>query len=708
MRLINFRPSLFCALGLAVGIFCAVFCLYGLYVLPIVVAVACVAYLVCTIVFKWNVWQFVAVCLSVLLGFGLLNLCYHNQQQRQIVAEQVVLTGRVSDIGRNGNAKNVLYLENCSTQDGKLSGKVQVVVFDASTFQTGDVVTARGTLRSVYVFKNGVDTSPVRNGVRYQLTDHEIVAQTAGKLTLAETVRAYVYNVATTYAPQHGDIVYALLTGDRNAMDVEQTEAFKSAGIIHLLAVSGLHVGFIVSIFCFVLNKFKLHPLVQIAILIVPLGFYAYVCNFTPSVLRAILMVVCTYLAKTFLGRYDLLTSLSWAVVVILLAQPLYLFDVGFQLSVLSVYGIATLFFAFQRRVKNVKNAFLKWLLATVGMSACCSVSTFFVSCYYFGQASLVGVLTNIVAIPLVTVVFVASIFAMLPWVFHYVLFVVDYVLVAVSWIANVFASIPFSTVALSTAVLAIVATMVWQFAMGGYVNLKTRGKAILSAVCAVLVVLSVVVACVPVATRDVVTVEFGYQDIVVSAVSKSGDAVVVANFKDDFAFDSTDKLLSTYKVDNLTVVVTDFAKCNIDVLQRYVTANANVKVYVLDTSGNDGAEQMLAKNGLTFVRVTNNSIVGNSVTVQSVYNGGVAGVVVKVDGISVGVCYGNKYKCQYFVNQRQDVDVYAFNENFDFPPNLVTLSQYQAEIDGNYGANKHGNFTITKKDGRIYIVFWE
>ena len=342
MRTINLRLSLFCFVALSLGVFAAVEALYGNLAWLWVFVAASVIAIVLTVIFKRSKWYVAGlVCVFAVVGVLSTYRLYDDTVRREIVEEHVNLCGRVTDLNRNGEKVNVLYLEDCQSDNYRLPGIVKVAVYNPEDFSTGDIVTFHGTLRSQYIFKSHVDSVSLRQKVYYTLDVDSVEDNQKGTLRPDETVRKYVFDTAYRYAePQSAGILYALITGDRNALDPTVSEMFRLSGIVHLLAVSGLHVGVVTALFALLLRLFKLRPLWELAILLVPLLFYAYICGFSPSVMRAVIMLCCVYISRALFGKADLLSSLSWAGIVLLLVNPLYLYDAGFKLSFLSVYFV--------------------------------------------------------------------------------------------------------------------------------------------------------------------------------------------------------------------------------------------------------------------------------------------------------------------------------------------------------------------------------
>lgn len=707
-KLINARVSLLCVLGLIAGIISFHEFIFGNY-WPL--AIFCTVVVVGGIVFaclKRKAW----ICCIVILLFGCIGffnfaLRYDLRNQDSNKSQNGVLVGRVTDIEQNGNVSNVLYLENCVFEGNNVVGIVKVPVFDGGAYQTGDRVKIVGTLRNSYSIKDTIDSSDVRYNINYELTDGIPVQTEHGELTFDEKVRLYIYNVTKEYMPESGDVAYALITGDRNALDETKTEAFQSAGIIHLLVVSGLHVNFVVLIFGYVLQKLKVKEYIQLPILVVPLLFYAYICNFTPSILRAIIMTICLYLSRILHGRYDLLTSLFWAMTIILLLQPAYLYDVGFQLSVMSVFGIATVYFRIDRALRRRKlNRFLSKLISTMALSFSCVASTLFFNAYYFSSVALLGIVVNVIAIPMIFVSFVLTVVGLFPWVFHYVAWLADKIIFAVVFVAKGVSSLNL-TLPVEAIAAAMVLSPILLFIVGGYVRLPKIPYRISVSVCSVLLAFCVLVSYIPQKCENSVKVFFGYGDTLVVATSAEGEVALVGEFDDEYVLKQAMNYVSAQKVRSATLYSTAF--CNFDqTLLDDVTDVVGVdRIYKLDYSGNTEMEKLVGDE-IPIVQVYPNAVYGRSIAVRPVYDGGLSGATVTVGEIKVALVTANAVKAEKFTELCPNANYYIVN--YDLPiysdKNLMTLSFYQNDLAGNFGANKYGNFTITQKDGTIQLSF--
>ncbi len=711
MRTINLRLSLFCFVALCVGVFSAVEALYGNLVWMWAFGGIFTVAIVLTVIFKRSKWYIaVIVCVFAVVGVLSVYRVYDDSVRREIVEEHVTLCGRVTDLNRNGEKVNVLYLEDCQTDNYRLPGIVKVAVYNSEDFSTGDIVTFNGTLRSQYIFKSHVDSVSLRQKVYYTLDVDSMADNQKGTLRPDETVRKYVFDTAYRYAePQSAGILYALITGDRNALEEEVTETFRLSGIVHLLAVSGLHVGVVTALFALLLKLFRLPPLAELAILLVPLLFYAYVCGFSPSIMRAVIMLCCVYFSQALFGKADLLCSLSWAGIVLLLVNPLYLYDAGFKLSFLSVYGISTMYFALSRLIAKCKMPKpVKSFADSVAMSVSCTVATAFCLLRLYGETTLVGVLCNIVAIPMVSLAFVLGLVGLLPWVIHYAIVPSDYLLRGVVKVADIVSKHDVTKFSIRVSILCTVVVVLWLFVACGYVRLTQKSSPWVNGAFALFLAVILVVCAIPERPSDRVFVSHGYRDNVVAAISDEGECAVVTNFCDEIPLSYAASYISKYNVKRIDWYVADFASCNLDLVTSCVSRERGDRVVIADNSGNDEVRNYLVKNDIELVFATRNTPIGKYVVGTAVYDGGLRAIVVETGDITVARVCGNKTQVEQFAYLREDIDVYV--TDYCYPTyaaqNKTVLSLYQSKLAFNLGASRYGNFTIRPKDGTIVVGF--
>ena len=205
----------------------------------------------------------------------------------------------------------------------------------------------------------------------------------------------------------------AIILGDRSGLDPELRTAFSRAGLAHLMAVSGMHVGFVLLPVWFILPWFRKSGLLRFAGLALGgslLFAYAGLTGFSVSVSRASLMAFFLMIARLFHKPGTSMNILGAAAFLLLLIDPLMLFDVGFQLSFLAVIIILTLLPG-TRYVLPPRHRYRKTgaLFQFVMVSVLVQGGLYPLLVYYFQEFSVAGPLSNTLAVPFVQFMFLWS-----------------------------------------------------------------------------------------------------------------------------------------------------------------------------------------------------------------------------------------------------------------------------------------------------------
>ncbi|MDR1112844.1 MAG: ComEC family competence protein, partial [Bacteroidales bacterium] len=207
-------------------------------------------------------------------------------------------------------------------------------------------------------------------------------------------------------------VITAILLGDDDTMNAEMRQSYASAGVSHILSVSGMHVGIIFMFLSFLLKPMDLSrktAIIKALLLLITIWLYAHITGLSPSVRRAAAMFTFVTIGGLLRRNTDIFHSLFTSCFVLLLFNPLLLFDVGFQLSYLAVAGIVT----FQPHILRIwkpkaKIANYFWQLTAV--SAAAQLATFPLSIYYFGQFPNYFLIANLAVIMLSSVVLITGI----------------------------------------------------------------------------------------------------------------------------------------------------------------------------------------------------------------------------------------------------------------------------------------------------------
>jgi competence protein ComEC len=215
-------------------------------------------------------------------------------------------------------------------------------------------------------------------------------------------------------------IMEALTFGYKSELDAAAMEVYAKTGVIHVLAVSGLHVGLIYSCLQFITFFLAGTPFrrkIRAFIIVLGLIAYALLTGLSPSVNRAVLMFIMFVLADVSEKNNHSLNSLFSSAFILLIIQPLWLFHAGFQLSYLAVGGILLIHPRIEKAL-TIKNKWLKkvWTLISVSMAA--QIATFPLCIYLFHQFPNLFLPANLIAIPATTVLLIlGSILPITHWI---------------------------------------------------------------------------------------------------------------------------------------------------------------------------------------------------------------------------------------------------------------------------------------------------
>ncbi|WP_372793656.1 ComEC/Rec2 family competence protein [Lutibacter sp.] len=207
-------------------------------------------------------------------------------------------------------------------------------------------------------------------------------------------------------------VINALLLGQRNTISSDLLETYSGAGAVHILAVSGLHIGIILLLLLFVFKPFhyfKNGKLIATFFIILLLWAYAIIAGLSASVVRAVSMFTALTIGIQLVQRSNVYNTLVISMFFLLLFNPFYLFEVGFQLSYLAVFSIVWI----QPKLYNLwkSNYWFPdkiWLLFTVSIAAQLGVLP--LSLFYFHQFPGLFFLSNLVIIPFLGIILIAGI----------------------------------------------------------------------------------------------------------------------------------------------------------------------------------------------------------------------------------------------------------------------------------------------------------
>ncbi len=240
--------------------------------------------------------------------------------------------------------------------------------------------------------------------------------------THAQIFREKILNIYKSFdlSPDSYSFISALTLGHKDELSNELKEAFRTSGTSHILAVSGMHVGIIYTILYIMFGLFgrgSKTKVLRFSLIIATMWLYAILTGLPPSVVRATIMLTIASIGIATNNKIFIINTLSIAAFIILIFNPLQLFNVGFQMSFGAVLSIVYLN-PIISKIKNPKNKLTRytWNLFTVSLSA--QLGLLPITLYYFGTFPTYFFIANVLIVPTLAVVvylcLAASIFVLL------------------------------------------------------------------------------------------------------------------------------------------------------------------------------------------------------------------------------------------------------------------------------------------------------
>lgn len=330
------------------------------------------------------------------------------------------------------------YIESMIRKDSVISGKGKMLLYfskDSAVGQLhyGDKILISKKLQAI---KNSGNPGAF-NYERYaafQQTFHNVFLKEKDWVKLKETkvnwFNQFIFSardkVLSTLEKTVGantdelGIAEALLIGYTNDLDKDLVQAYSNTGVVHIIAISGMHLGLIYVMLVWIFARtplIKKSKITQVVLILGCLWLFSILTGGSASVLRSAVMFSFITVGKTFFRQSSIYNSLAASAFVMLCYNPYYLWDVGFQLSYFAVVGIII----FQKPIYNlfyVKNKWIDKVWQLVAVSLAAQVLTFPICIYYFHQFPNLFLITNIIAVPLSTIILFAEIaLVALAWI---------------------------------------------------------------------------------------------------------------------------------------------------------------------------------------------------------------------------------------------------------------------------------------------------
>ncbi len=407
--------------------------------------------------------------------FGFFNAYFRiktTDSLSEISPQKGTISGQIVSIPHSSTPnKTKFFFKVLEFNNEKISGKTLVTLNkedgDFSNLNIGDTYKITGKLRTPFHATNPSQfdySKYLRNFSTYTTFYAELEDCKTIKANLSpkweflqdlNNVRSRIINTHARYLKSPNlEILGGIVFGDDAVAPPDYIKSsFVNSGLLHILAASGMNVAFIYGFWYFILRKLRIPYRITVISGMGVVILYTLMTGLGPSVIRAALMLLFILAGKLIDRDAHSVSLLSLVASLMLLYNPAYINDVGFQLSFLVTFGLLTSADAVMNKIREIKIP--DWLSAGILIPIIAQIWVAPIQMFYFNTFSTYSVLANISIMPFLSAIsfggFVSSVLAIFPPIAKYVCavsdFVLKYFLEALVWISNFYSNIPHSLI---------------------------------------------------------------------------------------------------------------------------------------------------------------------------------------------------------------------------------------------------------------------
>ncbi|ROR30580.1 competence protein ComEC [Mobilisporobacter senegalensis] len=392
--------------------------------------------------------------LFLYFGFVLMSRQQVKNPMDELFADKIMgnITGTVSMIVDKGE-NTVIYLKNNQIKISKhstlfLSDQLILYSKNEKQLKIGNKISVDGEIHKFKPATNygQFDEASYYNigGIDYKVYEkHTLIIDPKYnwlKQRLYELKLKLVRVYSSILNDKNAGIVSAMLLGEKSLLEEEIKELYQQNGITHILAISGFHVSLIGLTFYKILNQIGLNQLASTLISTFTIYCYGVLTNFSVSTNRAVVMLIVSLFANVIGRTYDLLSAISLSALLILIQNPMEIYDAGFLLSFGAVLGIGIITPLFTKFTDNIfedvlrkykvndnsnidNKHFLKFLKGvTNSIFLCISINliTLPILIYFFYELPVYSLIVNLLIIPPMSVLTYLMIIGGMAGCFHH------------------------------------------------------------------------------------------------------------------------------------------------------------------------------------------------------------------------------------------------------------------------------------------------
>ncbi len=427
MKLLNFAIiKLTCCLiiGVLIGYFYDVPIQFNVYLLGVLIVILFASYLISRKQFIKTAW-FGIIAFMTMISVGIWTVTSHNQKHYSTHYSHFIstendslktITFRIREVLKPGTYYHKYIIDILKSDNNAVSGKSILNIQKDSAqnqIKVDDVFMTEAMFKAINPPLNPGQFD-YKNYLEKQYVYHQLFVNKDAILKLnskqhtlfgiANNIRDHINLKLEKYSfkPDELAVINALLLGQRQNISEDVYSNYKNAGAIHILAISGLHIGIILIILTAIfkpIERLKYGLFIKTILLLTILWSFAIIAGLSASVTRAVTMFSIVAIGMHLKRPTNIYNTLAISIFIILLFKPLFLFDVGFQLSYMAVFAIVSID-PYLYKLWQPKYWILRkyWHTLTITISAQLGIVP--ISLFYFHQFPGLFFLSNLLIIP--------------------------------------------------------------------------------------------------------------------------------------------------------------------------------------------------------------------------------------------------------------------------------------------------------------------
>lgn len=247
---------------------------------------------------------------------------------------------------------------------------------------------------------------------------------------------------------KNSSLMKSIVLGEYSYLDEENILKYRSLGLAHILAVSGLHISIISGFLIYLLSHLGIKRKTNVFITLSVIWFYGFLIGFPPSLLRANIMLSIFFCANIISEPYDSINTLFFAMFILVVINPMWLYNLGFQLSFIATFSIIY----FTPKVRNIFYPYDNKITYALSALLAVQIGLLPVQSYYFNNISIISIFSNLIIGPILSLALIISgmtilLSYLIPILIPVIALVLDLILSIQFYLINILDNLPFGTI---------------------------------------------------------------------------------------------------------------------------------------------------------------------------------------------------------------------------------------------------------------------